>query len=180
MPIVPAVRPAASVASPARVRVAKLAWRFDRCRRSHGFSRPTAPVVREVVVGDNNIVADLAQKMAVKGSEVVKALFKMGVMATINQTIDHDTAVLVVEELGHTPVADNQNNAEDTLAAHTQSAELEGEKKSRVRRWSPSWATSITARPRCSTTSVAPRSPRAKPVALPSTSARTTWKRRRA
>ncbi len=95
---------------------------------SHGFSRPTAPVVREVVVSETNIVADLAQKMAVKGSEVVKSLFKMGVMATINQTIDHDTAVLVVEELGHTPVADNQNNAEETLAAHTQNVELEGEK----------------------------------------------------
>ena len=97
----------------------------------HGFSRPTAPVVREVVVGDTNVVAELAQKMAVKGSEVVKALFKMGVMATINQTIDHDTAVLVVEELGHTPIADNQNNAEETLAAHTQNVELEGEKVTR-------------------------------------------------
>jgi translation initiation factor IF-2 len=97
----------------------------------HGFSRPTAPVVRDVVVSEANVVAELAQKMAVKGSEVVKALFKMGVMATINQTIDHDTAVLVVEELGHTPVADNQNNAEETLAAHTQNVELEGEKVSR-------------------------------------------------
>ncbi len=97
----------------------------------HGFSRPTAPVVREVVVGDTNAVADLAQKMAVKGSEVVKALFKMGVMATINQTVDHDTAVLVVEELGHTPIADTQNNAEETLAAHTQNVELEGEKVTR-------------------------------------------------
>lgn len=97
----------------------------------HGFSRPTAPVVREVMVGDANVVAELAQKMAVKGSEVVKALFKMGVMATINQTIDHDTAVLVVEELGHTPVADSQNNAEETLAAHTQNVELEGEKITR-------------------------------------------------
>ncbi|HEY8327151.1 MAG TPA: translation initiation factor IF-2 [Rhodanobacter sp.] len=97
----------------------------------HGFSRPTAPVVREVVVGDTNVVAELAQKMAVKGSEVVKALFKMGVMATINQTVDHDTAVLVVEELGHVPVADNQNNAEETLAAHTQNIELEGEKVTR-------------------------------------------------
>jgi len=97
----------------------------------HGFSRPTAPVVREVVVAETNVVAELAQKMAVKGSEVVKALFKMGVMATINQTIDHDTAVLVVEELGHTPVADSQNNAEETLAAHTQNVELEGEKVTR-------------------------------------------------
>jgi len=97
----------------------------------HGFTRPTAAVVREVVIGDNNVVADLANKMAVKGSEVVKALFKMGVMATINQTIDHDTAVLVVEELGHTPVAASDNNAEAALAAHTQNAELEGEKKPR-------------------------------------------------
>ncbi|MDE2156710.1 MAG: translation initiation factor IF-2 [Xanthomonadaceae bacterium] len=97
----------------------------------HGFSRPTAPVVREVVVGDTNIVADLAQKMAVKGSEVVKALFKMGVMATINQTVDHDTAVLVVEDLGHVPVAESQSNAEETLAAHTQNVELDGEKITR-------------------------------------------------
>ncbi|HEY9511770.1 MAG TPA: translation initiation factor IF-2 N-terminal domain-containing protein, partial [Rhodanobacter sp.] len=97
----------------------------------HAFSRPTAPVVREVVVADTNTVSELAQKMAVKGSEVVKALFKMGVMATINQSIDHDTAVLVVEELGHTPVADSQNDAEQTLAEHTHTAELEGEKSTR-------------------------------------------------
>ena len=98
---------------------------------AHAFSRPTAPVVREVVVADTNTVSELAQKMAVKGSEVVKALFKMGVMATINQSIDHDTAVLVVEELGHTPVADSQNDAEQTLAEHTHTAELEGEKSTR-------------------------------------------------
>jgi translation initiation factor IF-2 len=98
---------------------------------AHGFSRPTAPVVREVVIGEANVVADLAQKMAVKGSEVVKALFKMGVMATINQTIDRDTATLVVEELGHTPVEASENNAEAALAAHTQNAELEGEKSTR-------------------------------------------------
>ncbi|MBU6246584.1 MAG: translation initiation factor IF-2 [Xanthomonadaceae bacterium] len=97
----------------------------------HGFTRPTAAVVREVVVGDANLVADLAQKMAVKGSEVVKALFKMGVMATINQTIDHDTAVLVVEELGHKAVAASEDNAEAALAAHTQNAELDGEKVAR-------------------------------------------------
>jgi translation initiation factor IF-2 len=95
---------------------------------AHGFTRPTAAVVREVVVGEANVVADLAQKMAVKGSEVVKALFKMGVMATINQTIDRDTATLVVEELGHTPVEATESNAEAALAAQTHSAELEGEK----------------------------------------------------
>jgi translation initiation factor IF-2 len=97
----------------------------------HGFSRPTAPVVRDVVVGDNNLVTDLAQKMAVKGAEVVKALFKMGVMATINQTIDHDTAVLVVEELGHNAIRAEDNDAETTLQTQTQTAELDGEKVTR-------------------------------------------------
>ncbi|MEW9572487.1 translation initiation factor IF-2 [Rhodanobacter sp. Si-c] len=98
---------------------------------AHGFTRPTAAVVRDVVVGDANVVAELAQKMAVKGSEVVKALFKMGVMATINQTIDRDTATLVVEELGHKAIESNANDAEAALAAHTQSVELDGEKEPR-------------------------------------------------
>lgn len=86
---------------------------------SHAFERPTAPVVREVAVGDTITVADLAQKLALKGGEVVKALFKMGVMATITQSIDHDTAALVVEELGHTVVRANANDAEDALLAIT-------------------------------------------------------------
>jgi translation initiation factor IF-2 len=84
----------------------------------HSFSRPSAPVVREVAVGDNILVADLAQKLALKGSEVVKALFKMGVMVTINQVLDHDTAVLVVEELGHKAVRASDNDAESALVAH--------------------------------------------------------------
>ncbi len=67
----------------------------------HGFERPTAPVIREVEVADNISVAELAQRMAVKGNEVVKALFKMGAMVTINQVIDQDTAILVIEEFGH-------------------------------------------------------------------------------
>ena len=86
---------------------------------AHAFSRPTAPVVREIAIGELIVVADLAQKMAVKGAEVVKKLFKMGVMATINQTIDHDTAVLVVEEMGHTAVAAQANDAESELVAKT-------------------------------------------------------------
>jgi len=67
----------------------------------HGFERPTAPVVREVEIPDSIAVSDLAQKMAVKGNEVVKVLFNMGAMVTINQVVDQDTAILVVEELGH-------------------------------------------------------------------------------
>src|SRR5690606_37968666 len=87
---------------------------------AHGFSRPTAPVVREVAIGDSISVADLAQKMEVKGAEVVKALFKMGVMTTINQVIDHDTAVLVVEEMGHSAVRAAANDAEVDLIAHNE------------------------------------------------------------
>ncbi len=67
----------------------------------HGFERPTAPVIHEVEIPENIAVSELAQKMAVKGNEVVKVLFKMGAMVTINQVIDQDTAILVVEELGH-------------------------------------------------------------------------------
>jgi translation initiation factor IF-2 len=69
----------------------------------HAFELPTAPVKREVAIGETTTVAELAQKMAVKGSEVIKTLMNMGVMATINQPLDTDTAVLVVEEMGHTP-----------------------------------------------------------------------------
>jgi translation initiation factor IF-2 len=82
----------------------------------HGFSKPLAPVTRDVPIGESILVSDLAQKMAVKGADVVKTLFKMGVMATINQPIDHDTAVLVVEEFGHKAVQLEESNAENTLA----------------------------------------------------------------
>ena len=67
----------------------------------HGFEKPTAPVVRDIEIPENISVSDLAQRMAVKGNEVVKILFNMGAMVTINQVIDQDTAILVVEELGH-------------------------------------------------------------------------------
>lgn len=86
----------------------------------HGFSRPVAPQVREVAIGETIVVSDLAQKMAVKGSDVVKVMFNMGVMATINQSIDHDTAALVVEEMGHTPVIAEEKGAESILMARQQ------------------------------------------------------------
>ncbi|ROU06436.1 translation initiation factor IF-2 [Lysobacter enzymogenes] len=89
----------------------------------HGFSRPTAPIVREVAIGETITVADLAQKLALKGGDVVKAMFKMGVMATINQSIDHDTAALVTEELGHVVVKALGNDVEDALLAHTEEAQ---------------------------------------------------------
>jgi translation initiation factor IF-2 len=85
----------------------------------HGFSKPTAPVVREVAIGESIMVGELAQRLAVKGAEVVKALFKMGVMTTINQVIDHDTAQLVAEELGHKVVKAEARDAESALVARS-------------------------------------------------------------
>jgi len=83
----------------------------------HGFEMPTTPVVREVEIPENIAVSELAQKVAVKGNEVVKVLFNMGAMVTINQVIDQDTAILVVEELGHVakPVSGKEFD-EDLLA----------------------------------------------------------------
>jgi translation initiation factor IF-2 len=81
----------------------------------HGFEMPTAPVVREVAIGETITVAELAQKMAIKGNEVIKVLMNAGVMATINQVIDRETAVLVVEELGHTAKLEAENQLEVNL-----------------------------------------------------------------
>jgi translation initiation factor IF-2 len=81
----------------------------------HGFERPSAPVVRKVEVPDAISVSDLAQKMAVKASEVVGALFKMGTMANINQVLDQDTAMLVVEEMGHQAIAARPDDHEEEL-----------------------------------------------------------------
>ena len=66
-----------------------------------GFSAPTEPVIHEVHVPETISVADLAHKMSIKASEVIKCLMKMGQMVTINQVLDQDTAMIVVEELGH-------------------------------------------------------------------------------
>ena len=81
----------------------------------HGFEMPTAPVKRDVAIGETITAAELAQKMAVKANEVIKVLMNMGVMATINQPIDQDTAVLVTEEMGHTPKLLKENQIEDDL-----------------------------------------------------------------
>ncbi len=67
----------------------------------HAFQAPTEPVVHEVLVPETITVAELAHKMAVKAVEVIKVLMKMGMMVTINQALDQDTALIVVEEMGH-------------------------------------------------------------------------------
>jgi translation initiation factor IF-2 len=88
----------------------------------HGFEMPTEQRVREVALGDNISVGDLAQQMSVKAGVVIKELMKLGVMATINQMVDQDTAILVIEELGHSykTVSDDaiEEQLVETLAQH--------------------------------------------------------------
>jgi translation initiation factor IF-2 len=83
----------------------------------HGFERPTAPVVHEVEIPESISVADLAKRLAIKGNEVVKVLFNMGAMVTINQVIDQDTATLVVEELGHIAKPITSSDVDEQLLA---------------------------------------------------------------
>ena len=80
-----------------------------------GFTKPAAPVTRDVVLGETITVAELANKMAVKATEVIKTMMKMGAMATINQVIDQETAQLVAEEMGHKVILRNENELEDAV-----------------------------------------------------------------
>ena len=91
----------------------------------HGFERPTAPVIHEVEIPESISVAELAQRMAIKGNEVVKVLFNMGAMVTINQVIDQDTATLVVEELGHVVKLVDSADMDEKLLADEQQPEGE-------------------------------------------------------
>ncbi|WP_038344750.1 translation initiation factor IF-2 [Acinetobacter sp. A47] len=88
----------------------------------HGFEKPVKKQVYDVEIGEKIIVTDLAQKMAVKVREVIKTLMKMGELVTQNQAIDQDTAVLVVEELGHNPVLVSDTQAEDNLLVAAEEA----------------------------------------------------------
>lgn len=81
----------------------------------HAFERPTEPVIHEVEVPESISVADLSQKMAIKAAEVIKVMMKMGAMATINQVIDQDTAILVVEEMGHVATPVQTDNVESDV-----------------------------------------------------------------
>lgn len=81
----------------------------------HGFNKPAVVVNRDVVIGETITVAELANKMAVKGVEVIKAMMKMGAMATINQVIDQETAQLVAEEMGHKVVLRRENELEEAV-----------------------------------------------------------------
>lgn len=103
------------VRRPARGRRRQRGARVANVAVEHGFERPVAPQKREVTIPEAIGVSDLAQRMAVKSSELIRTLMGMGVMATINQMLDQDTAVLVVEEMGHTPKLASAGDVERKL-----------------------------------------------------------------
>ncbi len=97
----------------------------------HGFSKPTAPVVREVAIPETISVQDLANRMAIKAAEVIKELMKMGMMVTINQVIDQDTATLVVEEMGHKAKSAEDKDIETELMEKAAEKAAEGDQEGR-------------------------------------------------
>lgn len=95
----------------------------------HGFQKPTAPIVREVTLAETITVAELAQKMSIKATELIKTMMKMGIIATINQLVDQETAAIVTTEMGHVPKLLRENEIESSLI---HAGEQVGERKSRA------------------------------------------------
>ena len=92
----------------------------------HGFEKPVDPVIREVSLPDSITVSELAQRMSVKAADVIRCMMSMGTMATINQLVDQDTAVIIVEEMGHKAKLIKEDAIEESLQD-----EVSGEKNSR-------------------------------------------------
>jgi translation initiation factor IF-2 len=97
----------------------------------HGFERPTEPVIREIDIPETITVSDLALRMAIKSNEVIKVLMNMGMMVTINQVIDQDTAIVIVEELGHTARVLTETGLEDQLLKSIEAAAPESDEAPR-------------------------------------------------
>ena len=103
----------------------------DESDAQHAFSAPTEPLVRDVVVPETISVADLAHKMSVKAAEVIKALMKLGSMVTINQVLDQETAMIVIEEMGHKAVRAKLDDP-DAFLADDQPAHAEAKAETRA------------------------------------------------
>lgn len=93
----------------------------------HVFEKPVAPIVRDVEVPEAITVGELSSRMAVKATELIKVMMKNGIMATINQTLDQDTAILMVEEMGHKAKAVKATDFEDSLEQAVTGANAEAE-----------------------------------------------------
>ena len=83
----------------------------------HQFEKPVEAIIKDVTIPETIIVSELAQKMSVKAAEVIKQLMKLGIMTTINQIIDQETAVILVEEMGHKPVMQSDDDLEKEMLA---------------------------------------------------------------
>ena len=81
--------------------------------QQHQFEKPTETIKKEIEIPEAITVSELAQKISVKSSELIKIMMNMGVMATINQSLDQDTAILIIEELGHTATTVNESAEEE-------------------------------------------------------------------
>lgn len=92
----------------------------------HAFEKPTAPVKREITIPETITVAELAQAASVKAADMIKAMMQMGSMVTINQVLDQETAILVVEEMGHTAVAAAPDDPEARLRGEQKTPVIEG------------------------------------------------------
>jgi len=86
-----------------------------KIENKHKFKKPTDKIVHDVEIPEEITVSDLAQRMSVKAAVIIKGLMKMGTMASINEVIDQDTAILMVEELGHNPVPISEEEVEQNL-----------------------------------------------------------------
>ena len=145
-PELPAEVPAAPVEKekPARIQREELHVASDKSGRrkkkqrprqvvkrppQHGFEKPTAPIVREVEIPESITVSELAQRMSVKSTEVIKALMNLGSMVTINQMIDQETAAIVAEEMGHKAKMLKENALEEEIM---QSGRGEGDEVTRA------------------------------------------------
>jgi translation initiation factor IF-2 len=98
----------------------------------HGFAAPAEPIVRDISVPETISVSALAQKMSVKAVEVIKTLMKLGSMVTINQVLDQDTAIIVVEEMGHKGVRAKLDDPDAYLADSAHPAEISLEPRAPV------------------------------------------------
>ena len=98
----------------------------------HGFEKPTAPVVHEVTIPETITVGELAQAMSIKASIVIKSMMTMGSMVTINQILDQDTAVLLVEEMGHIAKIADADDPEALLSEQSSDVEVEDQPRSPV------------------------------------------------
>ncbi|HEY9030436.1 MAG TPA: translation initiation factor IF-2 [Kangiella sp.] len=105
-------------------------YQAPEAMKKHGFKKPTDTIIHEVQIPETITVGELAKAMTVKAPELMKAMMKVGVMATINQSLDQETASLVVEEMGHKPVLVNENQMEEN--ALSEANDETGETKPRA------------------------------------------------